>query len=166
MKKNIIIIIIVAVILIGGYFLFKATNQIPVSETINEQSNETQQVNMPIESNTIQIQEKNLPLQVNEVIYTDSGYSPSELKIKIGDTVTFKNESSSSMWTASAMHPSHIVYSGTSLQEHCPDTQNTSFDTCKGIQPKDSWQFTFDKIGKWGYHNHLMPSHFGKIVVE
>ncbi len=102
----------------------------------------------------------------HEVTYTDSGYLPSELTIKAGDTVTFKNESSLGMWTASAMHPSHTVYSGTSLQEHCPDAANTSFDECTSAQPGQSWSFTFSKTGTWEYHNHVKAHDFGKIIVE
>jgi len=100
------------------------------------------------------------------VVYADSGYSPSKIFVKIGDTVTWKNESSSGMWTASGLHPSHVIYSGTSLEEHCPDIQNTSFDECKSGQPGTSWSFKFDKKGVWRYHNHIQPSDFGTVIVE
>ena len=106
------------------------------------------------------------PINAKEVIYTDSGYSPKEITIKIGDTVTWKNESSHGMWIASAMHPSHVIYSGTSLDEHCPDAQNTSFDECISAQPGESWSFKFDKQGTWRYHNHVQASDFGSIIVE
>ncbi len=171
MNKTITIIIIIALAFIGGYFLLKETAQAPVLETINQQQNlptqsglpvqagETQPINTPIESIVIQSVK-------NEVIYTNSGYSPKEINIKVGETVTWENESSYGLWTASAIHPTHVIYSGTSLDEHCPDVQNTSFDECKSSQPGESWSFKFDKKGIWRYHNHLQSSDFGSIVVE
>jgi plastocyanin len=102
----------------------------------------------------------------NVITYTDSGYSPSVLYVKVGDIVTFKNESSKSMWPASADHPSHRVYSGTSLSEHCPDPAGNAFDACTGFLPGSSWSFKFNKAGTWKYHDHLNPSATGTIVVE
>jgi len=165
-KKIIITIIVIAIVLIGSYFLFKGTSQAPVLE----QSTATQQSNTPSESNITPTPNPSLtPTQTstkNEVIYNDSGYLPATLTIKVGETVTFKNQSSNGMWTASAMHPSHTIYSGTSLDEHCPNTANTSFDECTSAQPGESWSFTFNKKGTWGYHNHVKAMHFGKIIVE
>jgi len=70
------------------------------------------------------------------------------------------------MWPASAMHPTHTVYSGTSLVQHCPDEEKVAFDACQGIEPGDSWTFTFKKDGNWKYHDHIAPSFFGSITVE
>src|SRR3989344_179740 len=92
--------------------------------------------------------------------------SPSVDQNVATNIITFKNESSVNMWTASGMHPTHIVYSGTSLSEHCPDKTNVTFDACQGIPPGASWSFKFEKIGSWGYHDHLHPTFFGKIIVE
>lgn len=89
---------------------------------------------------------------LNIVIYTDSGYSPSVLTVKAGATVTFKNESSGALWTASNPHPIH-----TNLSE---------FDAKTAVPPAESYSFTFTKVGQWSYHNHLRPSDGGTIFVE
>lgn len=158
MNKNIIIIIIVAaLVIIGSYFLLMGNVQAPSQQANNQSSNNS--TNQTNNSPTVQN-------STHEVMYTDSGYSPAELAIKLGDTVVFINQSSKDVWTASAMHPSHIVYSGTALQQHCPDTSNAAFDECNNSKPGEAWSFTFNKSGIWGYHNHLNASHFGKIVVE
>lgn len=102
----------------------------------------------------------------NIITYSDSGYAPASLKVKEGEAVIFKNESSKSMWTASGAHPTHRLYDGTSLSEHCPSGANSAFDACKAILPADSWSFTFTKKGTWKYHNHLNPTNTGSIVVE
>lgn len=137
--------IIFAVVVLGGYFSLKFFTK-PAQQ-------QPSQTSAPATAQ-------------NVVTYMDSGFVASTLNIKVGDTVTFKNGSSQAMWVASAMHPTHMVYGGTSLTEHCPDTAGVAFDACTGTQPGSSWSFTFTKAGSWKYHNHLNPQHFGAIVVE
>ena len=166
-KKIIITILVVLVVAVGGYILLNNYNQ-PSSLVMNEQESQEQQVNQSdLEVNAGDVQVTIETAKTYEVIYTDSGFSPSPLAIKVGDTVVFKNQNSSGgMWVASGQHPSHMAYSGTSLGQHCPDTTNTAFDECKSDQPGQSWSFTFQKQGEWGYHNHVRATHFGKITVE
>ncbi len=169
MNTKIIVIIVVAiVVLAGGYFLVnsidKSVPEQPMNLPTNSQANNNQEavpaVDIQIESDA------NQTITNHEVVYTDSGFSPSTLTIKAGNSVTFKNQSSAGMWVASASHPSHTVYSGTSLQQHCPDGVATAFDECVAVTSGGSWSFTFNKSGSWGYHNHPNASKFGKIVVE
>lgn len=143
MNKIIIAIAIITVIAAGVYFLTKGSRT-PVASVTQETPQAEQ----------------------NVVIYTDKGYSPNVLYTKVGTTITFKNESSEAAWTASDIHPSHTRYSGTSLRDHCLDITKTAFDACAGIQPGNSWQFTFIKKGAWNYHDHLAPWNTGTIVVE
>ena len=156
MNKSFITFVILVIIFIGGYFLLKspeaqAPTQVPNTNSENSSTSAGNKVEKVVS---------------NMVTYTDAGYSPSTLTVKVGTTVTFKNMSSASMWTASAMHPSHTAYSGTSLSEHCPDVSGTAFDECGSAKPGDSWSFIFNKVGTWKYHNHVNTSHFGTIVVQ
>ena len=82
------------------------------------------------------------------------------MTIKTGTTVTFTNEDSNQHWPASAMHPTHTAYpeSGGCI--------GSKFDACKGLAQGESFSFTFNEIGSWGYHDHLRASMTGKIVVE
>ncbi len=93
---------------------------------------------------------------------TSSGFSPSSVTIKKGQTVQWVNDTSAPMWVATAQHPTHTVYSGTSLQQHCPGGGNDAFDQC---QNGNTYSFTFDKAGTWNYHNHSNATQFGKVVV-
>ncbi|MDP3645948.1 MAG: hypothetical protein Q8R25_02575 [bacterium] len=97
------------------------------------------------------------------VMYGAQGFSPASVTIAKGGTVTWVNQGGSSMWVATAQHPSHVAYSGTTLQQHCPDTSNSAFDQC---QPGDGYSFTFNKVGSWNYHNHSNVQHFGKVTVQ
>lgn len=136
MNKAISIIVIIAAVLAGGYFLFRGVSQSASSDP--------------------------LPVQEEDyaVTYTDAGYSPATMTVKKGETVTFTNRSSQSMWTASATHPTHRGYPTTG------GCLGSTFDACKGVQPGDSWSFQFAVSGIWNYHNHVNPGDTGTIVVE
>ncbi len=151
MNKTITVIVIVAVVVLGGYFILKAIYQPTpsVSQTSNQQPATQQPPASPVPI-----------VKENVVTYTNSGYSPSTLTVKKGQTVIFKNESSQSMWTASGNHPSHTLYPTTG------GCLGSTFDACAGIQPGNSWSFKFDISGTWQYHNHLNPGDFGAITVE
>ena len=76
----------------------------------------------------------------------------------------FVNESGGDMWVASAQHPTHKVYDGTSISEHCfTSGADASFDQCEA---GNEYSFAFGKTGEWKYHDHVHPSKFGSIVVE
>ncbi|MBI3618430.1 S-layer homology domain-containing protein [Candidatus Peregrinibacteria bacterium] len=86
------------------------------------------------------------------VTSTDVGFIPSSITISAGATVTFKNDGTGPMWIASNPHPVHTDYPG--------------FDAGRSVQHGETYQFTFTKAGRWGYHNHLNPSQGGTIVVQ
>lgn len=96
------------------------------------------------------------------ITYTAAGFTPSSITIKKGGTVTWVNDGGGNMWVGSAMHPTHTAYDGTTLAEHCATSSDGSFDQCKN---GDTYSFTFDKVGKWNYHNHSRSSHFGSVTV-
>lgn len=108
---------------------------------------------------------------VSEKMYAveikSEGFLPSELKIKSGDKVTWVNKDIKDSWPASAVHPTHEKYPGSSISK-CGTIEETKiFDSCKGIKPGESWSFTFTEKGEWGYHDHLnFPGNYGKIIVE
>ena len=161
-------IIIIIIILLGGYFLLKGTPEpIPsVSESTDQESITEPSVTEPSLSEQASEQPpvSQTPIvKENIVTYTNAGYSPNTITIKVGETVVFKNESANKMWTASGVHPTHFLYSGTSLEEHCPDVSSTAFDQCGS---GNEYSFTFMKSGTWKYHNHVSPDDTGTIVVE
>lgn len=104
--------------------------------------------------------------QENVVVYTDTGYVPGTLNIKAGETVTWRNQSSRDMWTASAIHPTHKVYPGSDIQLCGTAGALSIFDACQGIAAGGEWSFTFGERGTWRYHNHLQAPQTGTIVVD
>ena len=84
------------------------------------------------------------------VTLTDTGFAPSPT-VKVGTTVTFVNESSRQMWVASDPHPTHVNLPG--------------FDQLTGVEKGGTYEYTFAKVGTWGFHNHLNPSAKGTVIV-
>jgi plastocyanin len=101
-------------------------------------------------SNTAQSQSSTV--KSDKVSYDGSSFSPAAIDVKLGDTVTFTNNSSAGMWVASAPHPTHTDY--------------PAFDAKKSYKTGESFSFTFDKVGSWKYHNHFSPSASGLVVVK
>ncbi len=98
------------------------------------------------------------------VTLTNEGFSPATVTVNVGDTVRFVNQSTKTMWVGADVHPSHADYDGTTRQEHCPT--GGSFDQCTGSGSGTTWEFTFDKAGTFGYHNHLGASDTGTVIVK
>lgn len=86
------------------------------------------------------------------VTYTNNGFSPANLSVFEGSTVTFVNDSSGSMWVASNPHPVH--------------TDFPEFDSKRGVAPGETYEFTFTEGGTYDYHDHLSPSNVGTIIAE
>lgn len=102
-----------------------------------------------------------------EVVYSNDGFSPKELTIKKGDTVTFRNESSRVTWPATAIHPSHKAYPGSDIRKCLDDELNKDiFDSCGDVQPSEEWSFQFQEVGTWRYHDHRRVSETATIIVE
>ena len=157
--RKIIILFVVAIIAVGGYLFFnRGEVRTPEGDT------ETTSLGVPapgFEGVTEMIVSTGATEYT--IRYNGSGFSPSSITIAKGDIVTFVNESNKNMWVASAIHPSHKVYGGTTLNEHCfGGASNPAFDQCS---TGNSYSFTFDKTGKWGYHNHVRAGGIGTIVV-
>lgn len=173
MKKLVIFLLIVGVVILA-FVLTADQTEAPTPEESDEATTTQSMTTGEDGSNNVNATENeedssqsdNSSEMVVSVTYTDDGYSPSTVEISAGDTVTFMNDSSKGMWTASALHPTHRIYDGTSLNDHCNNGSSDAFDACREVQPGDSWSFTFNKAGEWGYHNHTFPGDTGAVIVN
>lgn len=90
--------------------------------------------------------------EIGETItYSESGFSPNQVKIKVGESVEFKNNATKTVQINSVPHPTHELY---------PDLNIGT------IPPGQSKSATFAKAGTYQYHNHLNASQGGAIIVE
>ena len=82
---------------------------------------------------------------------TSSGFEPKEVNVKKSSRVVWLNQTNNFSWPASDPHPIHNGYPG--------------FDSLEPFKRGEAWAFEFDKVGLWGYHDHLNPAHRAKIIV-
>ena len=151
--KNFLWALIIVVVLGSGYYLWQNNVTAPAAVDTGANSAVTPTPTPPPAPSA--------PMDAT-IPYNGDSFSPKEVLIRKGGTVTWVTASGGQMWVASAQHPSHTVYSGTSRQEHCPDTSGTAFDQCAG---GNNYTFTFDKVGTWNYHDHLNATAFGSVTV-
>lgn len=96
------------------------------------------------------------------IVYTDKGYEPNEVTIRVGQAVRWVNNSPGEMWPAAAVHPTHAIYP----QKSDSDCLGSSFDSCRRLQPGETYEFTFTYEGDWKFHDHVRPSKTGVVTVE
>lgn len=142
MSKKYIWIAMIAILIIAGTWYFMRSPKARKEET------------------GAQTKEENKQLEKNTVSYTKDGFTPNPLKIKVGETVIFKNDDPAPIRVASDVHPTHIAYPTTG------GCVGSTFDSCANIDTGKSWSFKFDFKGSRKYHNHLNPSDTGTIIVE
>jgi plastocyanin len=168
-QKQILAALAVVVLVVIGLVLFSNRNNqvantndnINAVDTVDNTNNNTDAINANTNStnanaNTQTTVEPTAPdgndVQVFEISYNGTAYTPSTQTVKAGDTIIFKNDSDKSFWPASGPHPSHTLY--------------PEFDPKKAIPAGGTWSFKFTKVGVWPFHDHLNPTAFGKITVQ
>lgn len=78
------------------------------------------------------------------ITMSESGFSPASVTVKPGTRVQFMNNGQALHWPASAVHPTHNVLPG--------------FDSKGGLATGETYAFTFNKVGVWTCHDHLLPN--------
>lgn len=156
-QKAIITIIILIAIVIGAYFFFVNDASAPRNDqnTADNAAMDEESTDNDTDTGTEGDDD------VVEVTHTTDGFSPETVEVSVGDTVRWKSDTDN-MWVATDVHPSHTVYSGTSLGDHCPDTDGNDFDQC---ETSNTYTFTFEQAGEWKYHNHVQSSQAGTVIV-
>ena len=87
-----------------------------------------------------------LNVEYHLVEITSMGFSPEVVEIGQGDFVLWINRDS---------------------RRHWPVADDASvFDSKKPLKTDEEWEFQFDKVGEWEYHDSLSPSKIGKVVVD
>ncbi len=138
MSKLWLVLVIVLVLAAGIWFFTK--NRSNPTLTGTGSNSDTQTIEEQQEPNAF----------VNEVTATSNNFNPPTIIVSKGTTVTWK-VTNGTVQVASDPHPSHTGLPGFESGE---------------LKAGDSYSFTFDKIGSFGYHNHLNPSAIGTVNVR
>lgn len=149
MSRNVVIgtAIVIVILVLGWYYLGSQKGGVSYSPP---QATPAPQVTQPATSPATssaasQTAEKNV------VTITSSGFSPQNITIKAGETVTWMNEDTVDHTVNSAVHPTHQLYPPLNLGV---------------IKPGGKSALAFPKAGAYKYHDHLNPSHTGTITVQ
>lgn len=145
-SKNYLVwgVVVLVVVLVGYYFV--KGYQSPTRQTQNQPTAVETAAPTAIATTSGEVTAK------ATVDYTDSGFSPKSITVKVGDTVTWTNKSGGSMWVASNPHPVHTDLSG--------------FDELGSAGSGETYSYTFTKAGNWKYHNHVNAGDGGVVVVQ
>jgi len=159
-------LVIVAVVVIGGGIWLMNSPGTPAADTNADTTGQPASSDTGTLTGTVDttVTTGTLPTTAT-VTYSGTSFTPATVTIARGGTVTFVDASTRGFWVASAMHPDHVVYDGTTRAAHCAAgyTGPAPFDECG---TGSSYSFTFTKTGTFGYHDHLNATAFGKVVVQ
>ncbi len=98
--------------------------------------------------------QRRLPLDAQGrvvITLTEHGFAPPSVRVPTGTRIVFRTRTDKPFWPASNFHPSHLLY--------------PAFDPVAPVAAQSEWEFTFDRVGSWGYHNHLKASQQGTVIV-
>lgn len=105
---------------------------------------------------------------------TSDGFQPETVTIQKGGKVTWVNKMNDQVWIASDNHPTHTIYPEVDYEGSYQGSQGCTskgqpvkgaFDSCEGIVQGETFIFTFEHSGEWGYHNHFSPGMTGTVKV-
>ena len=145
MKKGIIIILITAAVAVALVFAYKNWNKPePTNTTTQNTTNNTSDQTQTEDTGQAETDQANL------IEYDGNNFTPNQLTVDAGTTITIKNLSSKNLQFDSDPHPAH--------------TDNTELNVGV-VAPGQSKTFIITKKGTFGYHNHLNTSDTGTIVV-
>ncbi len=115
---------------------------------VNMTSDSTETEDLPPQQETVTSQEPAASETI--IVYTDSGFEPSDYTVSVGGTITVRNDSSDDLQFSSDSHPTH------------QDNPELNADT---IEPGESLQLNVTTAGEWGFHDHLNHLHTGMLTV-
>ena len=154
MQKNIYPILGVIIIILAFFVLM--TRKTEPSANKSSKLSEESKLSLPQTKTANESTGAETPAttsELNTVLITDTGFSPEKLEVAIGTKVKFINDTDHAVWVASDPHPIHIDLPG--------------FDNIGGSPNRgDAYEYTFNKVGSWKYHDHLNPEFKGIIIVK
>lgn len=154
MRGAIIAILIIVILAALGWF-FYVSNQTKTEEPAATTQAETQEATPSSEAKPQEESEETSQTSSNTITYNDSGFSPASLTVKSGETITWVNNSGSTVQVGSDDHPTHTI-----------NRELTNDQFIIELAPGESSSVQLSKKGEWGYHDHLKPGMTGTIIVE
>ena len=164
MQKQFLWAVVIVLVLGAGYWLWQSNAVATPSADTGTQPTGTGSTDSPQAGVDVNVGASVSTTPSSAAItYNGSSFSPSQVTIKKGGTVTFTS-TVPTMWVASGPHPAHTGYDSTSRSEHCAAgyAGAAPFDQCRA---GTSYTYTFTKVGTWPFHDHITEGVFGKVTV-
>ena len=148
MKKGIVAVVVVVIIAIAAWYIFGNKNS-NNSSLYGNNNNSSASNQTPSGSNNTPANGANSSQtqSTNKVTIANMAFSPSQITVNKGDTVTWTNNDSTT----------HTV---------TDDLSNVGGPSSGDIAPGSTYSFTFTKSGSFQYHCSIHPSMRGTIVVK
>ncbi len=137
MNKNIGIVIIVLVVLTGGGAALIASH--------HTNKKDTSANNMNMKSKSSSDNSSSSPTATDKVTIQDFAFSPSDITVKKGTTVTWTNQDSAA----------HTV----------TESDGSTGPNSGNLENGKSYSFTYNQIGTFTYHCAIHPSMAGTVKV-
>lgn len=145
MSRNVWIgVVVVLVILAGWYFIQSQQRQAVPSPA--PQVSPQEETPATSEATPSETADKNV------VKVSSSGFSPQNITITVGESVTWINEDSENHQIQSAVHPTHQLY--------------PPLNTVGLLKSGEKKSLSFPEAGTYKYHDHLNPSFTASVTVE
>ena len=154
LKKPFILLALLLVV-VGITYVWSGTSGRPMTENVPEEKF----VPGPPSAEVVEMLAKSRGFEAL-VSYTDRGFEPENVVINAGESIRFTNNSSHELWVAAAPQTGQSPYPGMS------DCGGSSLDTCKVLEPRDFWEFTFTESGTWTFQNNLEKEETGSVRVQ
>lgn len=152
-----VIIAVIIVVVVGAFaWFFYASNQTKTEEQAATTQEEPETTNTTSgNENDGDLTGQNEIKEGSTVTYSDSGFSPQSITVKSGESITWVNNSGSTMQVGSDPHPQHTI-----------NRELSSGQKELELAPGESKTVQLTKTGTWGYHDHLKSSMTGTVIVE
>lgn len=154
MSKNLIafLIVFIGVLSVAFYIYTNNTNYLK-NQTQTQTQTQTQRATPADEASQPSVTLTEPEKSNNKTVEIHSNrFAPNILEIKRGETIIWVNKDNKARRVASNPHPVHNDYPG--------------FDSLKNLEEGQSYRFTFENSGVWGYHDHLNPNVEGRVSVR
>ncbi len=146
MSRNAVITaVVVIIVILGGWYLLRPKQPASSVETTVSTPTETQNPSPAAASEGAAMAGETM------VTVTASGFSPKDVTIKAGETVTWVNNDTVAQNVSSDPHPTHTTYPPLNLGN---------------IEPGGKVSLKFPAAGVYKYHDHLIPSLRGSVTVQ
>jgi plastocyanin len=106
------------------------------------------------------VPDDSVPPSLHVVNIASQGFSPGTLEVNAGDIITWINADIDAHWIRSDDYPG-------ADPAKCGEPEKLDIlDSCREIEPSESYPFIINEVGEWSYYDVLNPNSQGTVIVH